>query len=146
MPEAESMRRLESDADLARAYPVMRQLRPHLDEAEFIRRVREGENEEEYVLFSLEDGEGHIVALCGAQPKITLYHDHCLWICDLVTDADRRSRGMGGKLLGQVEAWARKNGYREIALSSGVQRTEAHRFYTDKQGYKMTSYVFAKKL
>ena len=140
------MIRLRSDAELALAFSVMKQLRPHIpDEKEFIARVREGEEHEEYALFGLEEG-GELVALCGVQPMVTLYFDRCLWVSDLVTDDRRRSRGYGAKLLGEVETWARENGYREISLSSGMQRKDAHRFYLDKMGYAITSYQFKKTL
>ncbi len=140
------MIRLQTDTEIARAFPVMRQLRTQLrDAAEFVARVREGEKAENYMLFGLEDG-GEIVAACGVQAMVTLYYDRCLWVCDLVTDSGRRSRGFGEQLLSEVEAWAGRNGFRQIALSSGLQRVDAHRFYTDKMRYDKTSFVFMKKL
>ncbi len=137
---------ITGDADLRRAFPVMAQLRPHIPDADdFIARVREGVAKEGYLLFALEE-DGVILALCGAQPMYTLYYDRCLWVCDLVTDERARSRGHGRKLLGRVEDWARENGFREIALSSGTWRKDAHRFYTDRMGYAMHSYSFTRKL
>ncbi len=140
------MIRLQTDAELARAFPAMKQLRTHLkDEKEFIERVREGERTENYMLFGIESGED-IVALCGVQAMVTLYYDRCLWVCDLVTDATRRSQGYGKLLLSEVEQWARQNGFSQMALSSGLQRTDAHRFYMEKMLYDKTSFVFMKKL
>ncbi len=134
------------DEDLRRAYPVMAQLRPDIPDVDgFIAKVREGIAKEGYRLFSLEE-EGGILSLCGVQPMYTLYHDRCLWICELVTDGRFRSRGHGRRLLGHVEQWARDNGYRTVALSSGIQRKDAHRFYTDAMDYAMNSYCFIKKL
>ena len=140
------MIRLRTDAELARAFPVMKQLRTHLkDEREFIERVREGERMENYLLFGIENG-GAVVALCGVQAMATLYYDRCLWVCDLVTDASRRSEGFGKLLLSGVEDWAGQNGFRQIALSSGLQRTDAHRFYMEKMLYAKTSFTFMKNL
>lgn len=140
------MIRLQSDGDLLRAFPVMRHLRPHLADAEeFVRRVREGEEKEGYRLFGIEC-DGELAAVCGVQPFVTLYYDTLLWVCDLVTADAVRSRGYGGRLLSEVEAWARENGYVSIALSSRFERVDAHRFYTDKMGYEKTSYIFEKKL
>ncbi len=138
--------RIIEDADLRRAYPLMEQLRPNtLTLDEFIPKVHEGIEKEGYTLFALEE-DGNMLALCGVQAMYTLYYDRCLWVCDLVTDERFRSRGHGRRLLGHVEEWALENGFRTIALSSGIQRKDAHRFYLDKMGYAMNSYSFIKKL
>ena len=140
------MIRLQSDVELVRAFPIMKQLRTHLkNEQEFILRVREGERMENYMLFGAE-ANGVIVALCGVQAMTTLYYDSCLWVCDLVTDAARRREGIGRLLLSEVEQWAGRNGFAQIALSSGRQRIEAHRFYIENMRYDQTSFVFMKKL
>ena len=139
------MIRLTSDADIARAWRVMSQLRPHLDPDALRALVRLAEEKQGYQLFALEEA-GEIAALCGVMPMITLYYDHCLWVCDLVTDEGRRSQGYGARLLGEVEGWARDNGYRQIALSSGVQRVDAHRFYERRMGYEKNSYQFRRQL
>lgn len=65
---------------------------------------------------------------------------------DLVTDTSERSKEFGGKLLGFVEHWAREHDCQVIALSSRVQRFDAHRFYIDKMDYDKTSYVYKKQL
>lgn len=77
---------------------------------------------------------------------ITLYYGRFVWVCDLVTDNNKRSNGYGDKLLSYVHEWAKENGYQSVALSSGLQRTDAHRFYEEKMGYDKVSYVFKKNL
>ena len=47
---------------------------------------------------------------------------------------------------GILETWAKENDCGVVALSSGVQRTDAHRFYEEKAGYEKPSYVFKKVL
>lgn len=49
---------------------------------------------------------------------------------------------MGKSLLSFVHEWARNNNFESVALSSGLQRTEAHRFYEEKMAYDKVSYVF----
>jgi Histone acetyltransferase len=136
---------LESDEDLVRAFPIMRQLRPHLTEQTFIQRVRDGKIAENYRLFALEN-DGALVALCGVQDIVTLYYTDTLWVSELITDEGSRSKGLGGQMLEEVEEWAKRNGYRQLALSSGVQRKDAHRFYTDKMGFSLFGYEFRKSL
>jgi Acetyltransferase (GNAT) family. len=157
------MIQLHSDAELTAVYPLMAQLREHLkDPDDFIRRVRLGEKTLGYKLFGLE-AEGRVISLCGAQ-QVEL---HCLSsrlpspapdgnggvddgrhlsVKDLVTDHDWRSRGYGGRLLLEVEAWAKMNGFCEVTLSSGTRRTKAHDFYTGKMGYSLVSHAFHKKI
>lgn len=140
------LERLESDEELREAFSVMRQLRTHLSDVEtFIARVRRGEQAAGYTLFAWRDG-GKIVALCGVQAMVTLYYDNCLWVSDLVVDETLRGGGFGGKISRAVETWARENGFREIALTSGVQRLDAHRFYQKHMDFTLSSHCFVKKL
>lgn len=90
--------------------------------------------------------EGNIVAVIGFKPLITLYYGRFIWICDLVTDTTKRSSRYGEKLLTYVHKWAKDNGYESVALSSGLQRTDAHRFYEEKMEYDKVSYVLKKSL
>lgn len=77
---------------------------------------------------------------------ITLYYGRFVWVCDLVTIKNKRSNGYGEKLLSYVNNWAKENGYDSVALSSGLKRTDAHRFYEEKMGYDKVSYVFKKPM
>ena len=42
-------------------------------------------------MIALLDG-GEIVAVIGFQPMITLYYGRYIWVCDLVTDENKRSK------------------------------------------------------
>jgi GNAT superfamily N-acetyltransferase len=79
-------------------------------------------------------------------PMITLYYGRFIWVCDLVTLPEERSKGYGEKLLTYVHQYAVENGYNIVSLSSGLQRVDAHRFYEEKMRYNKVSYVFLKKL
>lgn len=136
---------LQSPDEIKQAYPVMKQLRTHLDEERFLSLVMEAQVEENYRLFAIVD-ENEIAALVGFQPMITLYNGRFIWVCDLVTDASKRSKGYGEKLLSFVHTLAKKEGYECISLSSGLQRIDAHRFYEKKMEYDKVSYVFNKSL
>lgn len=136
-----TIKELESSEEIINAYPVMKQLRAHLSEAEFLELVLEAKEKDSYKLFALID-EGEIVAVTGFKSMITLYYGKFVWVCDLVTDSNKRSNGYGEKLLAFVHQWAKENHYQSVALSSGLQRTDAHRFYENKMKYDKVSYVF----
>ncbi|ENH96746.1 GCN5-like N-acetyltransferase [Gracilibacillus halophilus YIM-C55.5] len=136
---------LQSQEEILEAFPVMKQLRTHLDEMTYLDLVMEAKEKDMFRLFALYDQE-EIVAVTGCKPMITLYYGRFVWVCDLVTDRSKRSNGYGEQLLTYVHKWASKNGYETVALSSGIDRIDAHRFYEEKMEYDKVSYVFKKTL
>ncbi|AXF57130.1 GNAT family N-acetyltransferase [Salicibibacter kimchii] len=139
------VKELISEQEWEEAFPIMNQLRSHLNENEYVELVAEAREKDMYRLFALYD-QGEIVAVTGFKPMITLYYGRFVWVCDLVTDTHRRSKGHGEKLLSFVHDWALENNYESIALSSGLQRYDAHRFYEEKMDYNKASYVFKRSL
>ncbi|MGJ9459768.1 GNAT family N-acetyltransferase [Oceanobacillus sp. CF4.6] len=135
------VKELQSQNEIRGAFPVMRQLRTHLDETTYLELVIDAQKNDSYKMFALYDNE-KIVAVSGFKPMITLYYGRFVWVCDLVTDHQLRSKGYGEKLLTFVHKWAKENKYESVALSSGLQRTDAHRFYEDRMNYDKVSYVF----
>ncbi|GAA0292319.1 GNAT superfamily N-acetyltransferase [Gracilibacillus halotolerans] len=131
--------------EIAQAYPVMSQLRTHLDKKTYLELVKEAQEQDRYKLFALIEKD-RIVAVIGFKPMITLYYGRFVWVCDLVTDATLRSKGYGEQLLSFIHRWAQEHQYERVALSSGLQRVDAHRFYTEKMDYEKVSFVFKKEL
>ncbi|MGH2695231.1 MAG: GNAT family N-acetyltransferase [Actinomycetota bacterium] len=133
-----------SEDELRSAYPVMSELRDHLTEDDYMRllgeMIRGG-----YRLFALEQG-GRIAALAGISIRTNFYYGRYLWVYDLITTSSERSKGYGERLLSFLEEFARAEGCETLALSSGVQRADAHRFYEDKMRYERASYVFKRGL
>lgn len=125
-------------------YPVMKQLRPHLEEAEYLRLLAETHSQG-YRLLALYD-EGRIVALAGFVVRTTLAHGRHIWVDDLVTDDSQRSRGYGQRLLAHVEGLAAQYQCPRVGLSSNFERTGAHRFYEEKMGYLRRSFTFWKSV
>ncbi|MFA9557604.1 GNAT family N-acetyltransferase [Evansella sp. AB-rgal1] len=136
-----TIKELQSEQEIMEAFPVMRQLRSHLDEKTYLDLVLESQAKNRYKMVALMES-GKIVAVTGFQPMTTLYYGRFVWVCDLVTDINSRSKGYGEKLLTYVHTWAKDNNYESVALSSGLQRMDAHRFYEEKMEYDKVSYVF----
>jgi GNAT superfamily N-acetyltransferase len=139
------IKELKNEKEWREAYPVMKQLRTHLDEEEFLQLVQEASQKEYYKIVALYDN-GKMVAVTGFMPMITLYNGKFIWVCDLVTDSGCRSKGYGESLLNYVHSWSKENGFDIVSLSSGLQRVDAHRFYENKMDYDKVSYVFFKRL
>src|SRR6476659_1487621 len=117
----------KSDSDIARCFPVMAQLRPHLVAAAFVARVRRMQSEGFHLAF-LEEADA-VRAVAGYRYQDKLFSGRNLYVDDLVTDATQRSRGHGAALLAWLVAEARRHDCVQLELDSGVQRFDAHRFY-----------------
>lgn len=118
----------ETDAAIGRCFPVMHQLRPHLQAAEFVTQVRRMQAGG-FLLAYREDETGAIRAVAGYRYYEKLFSGKNLYVDDLVTDSTQRSRGHGRALLAWLCEEARAHGCAQLELDSGVQRFEAHRFY-----------------
>ena len=133
-----------TDAEIESCHPVLAELRPHLLREEILARVRRQERAGGYRLAFLE-ADGEIRAACGFRVSECLAWGRFLYVDDLVTRGEDRSRGYGRLLLDWLVDRAREEGCDEIHLDSGVQRLGAHRFYR-AAGFEITSHHFAKKL
>jgi len=140
------IKELKSKEEILAGYQVMKHLRTHLNEAAYLKLVLKAIEKEDYRLAAYFDDNGKIVAVVGFMPMITLYYGEYMWVCDLVTAPDERSKGYGEELLSYVHDRAKAQGYDKVALSSGLQRAHAHRFYEEKMKYDKVSYVFLKNL
>ena len=136
---------IQSEKELLEVYPIMKQLRPHLDEAAFLTLNDKARKSEHYKLFALYNDDVP-VALAGFLPRVSLSQGIHVWVADLVTCEKHRSKGYGKRLLTAVEEWSREHGCGSVALSSGTGRRDAHRFYEEKMNYKKASYLYRKPL
>ncbi|MCG3087032.1 GNAT family N-acetyltransferase [Sporosarcina cyprini] len=139
------IKELLSKNEILEAFPIMKQLRPHLNENSYVELVMATKESDGYRMFALFD-KNTMTAVIGFKPMITLSSGRYVWICDLVTDQTIRSKGYGERLLTFVEEWAKENKFGSISLSSGLERTGAHRFYEEKMDYTKASYVYKKYL
>jgi GNAT superfamily N-acetyltransferase len=129
--------------EIAGCFPVMAELRPHLGEEEFIRRVNR-QRTAGYELVFLED-EREVKAVAGFRIFESLAWGKYLNVDDLVTRGGDRSKGHGQILFDWLVAYARDAGCEELHLDSGVQRFGAHRFYLHKR-MEIIAHHFSLKL
>ncbi|MEO7598839.1 MAG: GNAT family N-acetyltransferase [Opitutus sp.] len=122
----------DSDADIARCFAVMVQLRSKLIENEFVGRVR-AMQAQTYQLAFAADTEGVVRSVAGFRSMDMLYSGRTVYVDDLVTDAASRSHGYGDQLIDWLVTKARAEGFDEFSLDSGTQRVDAHRFYLRKR-------------
>lgn len=134
---------IRSERDLRRAFLVIQELRKHLDEDEFVARVRRQACDGYRIAVLTVDGG--VVAVAGFRMSESLAWGRYLYVDDLVTTERVRSMRYGAALLDWLENKARKEGCREVHLDSGTQRAKAHAFYA-RQGYVAPATHFVKKI
>jgi GNAT superfamily N-acetyltransferase len=127
---------------LARAEPVHRQLRTSLP-ADYAARLRAVFANGARMSVATEQAAVRGVALWRVIENT--HEGRRLYVDDLVTDEAHRSRGVGRALLQHLERHARNLQCDVLALDSGTQRTEAHRFYF-REGMVIPSFCFRKNL
>lgn len=128
------------DARLAVTWPVMSQLRPHLDEAAYLAMVARMRRTDGFRVFAAIRAEV-VVGVAGVRPMELLYCGRILQIDDLVVSESERSTGVGKALIDHVKAEARSEDRSEVHLDSGLFRHDAHRFY-DREGFERLGYHF----
>lgn len=133
---------LKTPKEIKTAFSVIKELRPDLSEIDFLRYISIMQKEG-CRLFGLFNDE-KLVSVTILTIQTNLYYKKHIWIYDLVTAEQERSKGYGEHLLRFIEDLAQKEACETIALSSGLERIDAHRFYTEKMGYTKPSYVFKK--
>lgn len=134
-----NVREVETDAERAEVFPVLAELRSHLDREEF-EALHEEMAAEGYRLFAGYDDD-EVVAVAGVTVSTNFYLGKHAYVYDLVTTADRRSEGHGRRLLEFVHEWAADRGCAAVELESGLWREDAHRFY-EEMGYEKYCYSF----
>ena len=136
----------ESDADVARLFGVMRELRPHIvDEAEFVARVQRQRATERSWRLAYVEQDGVPVAAASCRILEHLAWGKVLYVDDLICAESHRGTGAATALMDWMEEQARAEDCAQLQLDSGTQRIRAHHFYF-RQGLSITSFHFGKKL
>ncbi|GJD19795.1 GCN5-related N-acetyltransferase [Rivularia sp. IAM M-261] len=138
-----SIQLAESDSQILGCFSVMYQLRPHLEEVNFVEQVRY-QMKEGYQLAFLEV-EGQAVAVAGFRISTNLGFGKFLYVDDLVVDELKRSKSYGEQLFQWLIKYAKIHNCKHLSLDSAVHRFRAHRFYLI-QHMNITSHHFSIEL
>ena len=133
------IRRLEP-REWAGIFPLVAQLRPHLDAEEFLRRVRRQSHSGYELVGAFRDGR--LVGVLGMRPVHTLVRGPHLHIDDIVVDERDRKSGGGRALMDYAEADAGARGMNSVFLDA---RPEAIGFY-EMLGYALHAVPSMRKM
>jgi len=136
--------RLATDADIVACIPVIRQLRPALDESGFAAYVRHLETGGAHFVCARLGGA--VVAVAGYRVLERIARDkQVLFVTDLVTDSRNRSGGVGRAMLAWLSAEGRRLGCNEIGLDTNLHRHRAQDFYL-RERFAITAFHFTRAL
>jgi GNAT superfamily N-acetyltransferase len=130
--------------EIIECFPVITELRPHLELTEFLTQVQRQQQQFNYQLVYFQVDET-VQAVAGFRISESLAWGKFLYIDDLVSKSGDRSKGYGGELFDWLIDYARTENCQQLTLDSGVQRFAAHRFYL-RQRMEITSHHFTIKL
>jgi GNAT superfamily N-acetyltransferase len=124
----------KDDEEIRSCYSVMAELRPHVPAGEFLERVKRQKEIAGYELAGITAAVGgEVKAVAGFRISENLAWGKFLYVDDLVSKSEERSKGYGGVLFDWLVDYARENNCDQFHLDSNVQRFAAHRFYLVKR-------------
>lgn len=135
----EEVQLAQSDEQIMFCFPVMFELRPHLRKEKFLEQINRMMKEGYFLAFIEADNKA--VVTTGFRFEEMLYRGKSIYVDDLVTLPEYRSKGYGAEMIDWIIDYARKNNCEQVHLDSGVQRFDAHRFYLNK-GFFISSHHF----
>ena len=133
----------ETDSQILFCFDVMKELRPEIKKENFTEQIRRMQKETYHLAFIEKDNKA--ICAAGFRFEEMLYRGKSIYVDDLVTLAEYRSTGAGGKMMDWIIDFAKKNNCRQVHLDSGVWRYDAHRFYLNKR-FIISSHHFQLKL
>jgi GNAT superfamily N-acetyltransferase len=141
--DAEVVEVTTSHPSLDEVLSVIRVLREHVSLDELRARFETGAGEG-YRLVGVRATDGWKAA-AGFHIFTNFINGRILYVDDLVTVADERSRGFGKLLNDFLKGVARRESCATIELDSAVHRHAAHRFYL-RERYDIVSHHFSQRL
>lgn len=128
-----------TEAEKRACFPVLKELRTHLEEPDFLPQLKRQEAHGYQLAFVQDAGE--VVAVAGFWLDEAFAYGRYMYVHDLVTSAGARSAGHGRALMDFLKEFAKDAGCVQLHLDSGVQRFAAHKFYL-REGFHIASHHF----
>lgn len=136
--------KIQNREELEKCFPVMKELRPHLSEQEYLEIYRHAHAMDGYEILALEY-EGDIAALMGYRIVYDFVRGKHIYIDDLVSTEKLRSKGLGAYLLKHAETIAHDLGCKSLRLCTGVENDRGKKFY-EQNKWMLRAYAFTKKI
>lgn len=132
-----------SEAEIRRVIPVLRQLRPDLEDDAMLNQIQL-QQQAGYQLAYLESENGEVLSVAGFTIGLNLAWGKHMYVADFVSSDVHRSAGYGQRLFKWLKEYAKEMGCAQLHLDSGVNRYLAHKFYL-REGLHIASHHFVTK-
>ena len=129
-----------SKEDFLRCWEVVHELRPHLNQDQYLTLMLYMIDEGYKMIYIQETGRA--VSFCGYRITTMLHRGRSIYIDDLCTLPQARGKGHGRALLDHVLSEARHHEFMSVHLDSGHHRYDAHKLYLNT-GFRITSHHFS---
>ncbi|MFC0432721.1 GNAT family N-acetyltransferase [Kutzneria buriramensis] len=123
--------------------PLLRRLRPAMSDELFAELVTDGFEQGLRYLVAYSPS-GLPLAAAGYRILVTS-RGRVLFVDDLVTAEESRSRGFGARVVDELTEVGRRAGCDRMELDSGVVNTAAHRFYL-RHRFDISAFHFARPI
>lgn len=130
--------------DQERCYPLMKELRPHLTYEDYFLIYDDSHKADGYQIVAIEENN-QILAIMGYRFLSDYVRGKHVYIDDLVTKENIRSKGLGAELLKFAEDVAYKNGCKSLRLCTGIENERGVKFY-EKNGWTKRAFAYTKKI
>ncbi|MEJ7589544.1 MAG: GNAT family N-acetyltransferase [Ferruginibacter sp.] len=132
-----------NEDEILKCWDVLKVLRPHLEQNEFVSTVIEMISEGYHLAYIEEDN--HAVSAIGYRFQQFLFNGKHCYIDDLATMPGRTGKGYASKLIDYVIEVCKRKGLKTLTLDSGFNRIDAHRLYLQKR-FEISAFHFSKKI
>lgn len=138
MPSLFQIRKL-STGELERIVPFLQRLYPDIDAMTLMSRIDEIARKNWACLGVFEDTT--LVAISGYWINTRLYCGKYLYVDHFIVDEDRRSSGLGERLLRQLREIAREEKCGQVCLDTFIGNANAQKFWF-KHGFRIVGFHF----
>lgn len=136
--------KIQNREELERCFPVMKELRPHLNVQEYLEIYRHAHAMDGYEIVAMEQ-DGQIVAVMGYRILYDFVRGRHLYIDDLVSTEKLRSKGFGAALLKHAEVISKDLNCKSMRLCAVLENEPGIKFY-EKNHWTKRAYAFTKKV
>jgi len=127
----------ESEAELKLCFPAFKELRPHLNEKNFIEQVQR-QKDQTYNIIAIKHN-GIVPSAAGFRFAEFLAWGKVLYIDDLTTLPEYRGQGYASEIMDWLIEYAKTKKCCGLHLDTGHHRHSAHKLYL-KKGLSITSH------
>lgn len=135
---------IKDNDDLKRSFPVLKELRPHLNLSDFLFLYEQSHKNDGYEIVAIEE-DGEIIAVMGYRFLFDLVRGKHVYIDDLISTELARSKGLGAELLQYAENVAKESNTRSLRLCTGLDNERGMKLY-ENNGWVQKALAYTKNL